>query len=205
MRNGERRHGTTTNAARRRQAPAWVLLALLSSPLFFSCGGNSSTSTGSVTPPGACLDFTPAADPAPETVVASEGGATTCDRLAVDLIISDVNDLFTVDFKLAFDPDLLRYTGYDETGSVLASDGEPITVIDDVQDGLISLTITRFGASLDGIDVVGSQFLVRIDFAREAESGVSPLDFSNERLWNSAFPLELIHGVEWHGGTVTIR
>lgn len=198
-----RRHGTTTDAIRRRVAPAWMLFALLSLLPVLSCGGSSAPS--SVTPAGACLDFVPAADPAPGTVVASEGGTTTCDRLAVDLIISDVDDLFTVDFKLNFDPDVLSYAGYDHTGSVLSSDGEPVTVIDAEQDGLVSFTITRFGALLDGIDVVGAQFLVRINFAREADSGVSPLSFSNERLWNSAFPLEQIHGVEWHGGTVTIR
>jgi hypothetical protein len=181
-----------------------MFLALLPLLPVLSCGGNSSPAN-TVTPPSACLEFAPAADPAPGTVVAREGGATTCDRLAVDLIIADVDDLFTVDFKLSFDPDVLRYTGYDETNSVLASDGEPVTVIDNEQDGVISFTITRFGALLGGIDVSGSQFLVRINFAREVDAGVSPLSFSNERLWNSAFPLEQIQGVEWHGGTVTIR
>ena len=181
------RHGT---ARRRPAAPAWAFLALALAVSALSCGGSSS---GSVAPPGACLDFAPGAAPSPGTVVATEGGLTTCDRLALDLVITDVGDVFTAEFKLSFDPDVLRYDGHYESGSVLASDGAPVTVFENEQNGLLQFTITRLGASWDGIDVVGSQFLVRLNFVRELDSGGSPLSFSNERIWNS--DLDLIPGV----------
>lgn len=198
-----RRHGAARRRADRRPAAAaGLLLALALVVPVLSCGGSS---VGAVAPPGACLDFSPAADPASGTVVASEGSITTCDRLALDLIITDVDDLFTADFRLSFDPTVLRYSSYSDSGSVLGSDGAGVTVFSNEQNGSIDLTITRMGASLDGIDVVGSQLLIRVNFVREADSGVSPLSFSNQRLWNSSWPLELIPGVAWSGGTVTIR
>jgi len=184
--------------------PALLLLGLVPALLASSCGGSRSSS-GGVVEPAACLAFTPAADPAPSTVVARRGSATTCDRLALELIITDVSDLFIADFRLSFDPAVLSYAGYDKTGSVLESDGETAWVLLDEENGAIQFTISRFGSSQDGIDVVGSQLLVRIDFLREADTGVSPLSFSGERLWNSAWPLELIDGVEWFGGSVTVR
>jgi len=167
-----------------------------------SCGG-SGGSTAGVVEPAVCLEFAPDADPSPGTVVARRGGATTCDRLALDLIITDLGDVFAVDFKLGFDPAILRYDGYVATGSVLEADGAPVTVLTDVKTGLLELTIARLGAEWGGIDVVGSQFLLRVYFVRNADSGGSPLSFSGGRIWNGAG--ELIPGVAWFGGSVTIR
>lgn len=181
-----------------------MLLGLAALLLAGSCGGSGSSS-GGVVEPAACLAFTADADPSPATVVLRRGSASTCDRLVLELIITDVTDLFTADFRLSFDPAVIRYAGYDETNSVLGSDGETVRVLLDEESGAIQLTISRFGSSLDGIDVVGSRLLVRIDFLREADTGVSPLSFSGERLWNSEWPLELIGGVEWFGGTATVR
>lgn len=198
------RHETATRRAARPPAAAALLALALVVPAL-SCGGSHVATVDPVTPPGVCLDFSPAADPAAGTVVASEGNLTSCDRLVLDLIVTDVSDLFTADFSLSFDPAVLSYTGYSDTGSVLASDGATVTVFDDEQNGLLEVTITRMGAALGGIDVVGSQLLVRVNFDREVDAGGSSLDFSNERLWNSEWPLELIPGVVWSGGSVTIR
>ena len=191
-------------AARRRRVPLGMLIALTAVLPVLSCGGNGSV-PASVVPPGVCLDFSAASAPLSATVVAAEGGATTCDRLALELIITDVDDVFGAEFTLAFDPAALSYDGYDESDSILGSDGTDLVVIENRQSGLIQLTISRLRASSGGMDVAGSQLLIRLDFAREADSGGSQLAFSGERVWDGGVPPGEIPGIDWFGGSVTIR
>jgi hypothetical protein len=198
----KRQRGEAVRRPGRCAAAAGTLVALLFGLPLLSCGGDSSRS---VAPPGVCIDFAPAAAPASGTVVLAEGDATTCDRLALDLIITDVNDVFGAEFRLGFDPAVLRYIGHSESGSVLASDGTSVAVFSNELGGVLQLSIVRLGAAAGGIDVAGSQLLIRLSFARETDSGASSLDFSGERIWNSALPPEQIGGVVWHGATVAIR
>jgi len=188
---------------RRRLAKVGLgLLALATVLPALSCGGGSS-STGGVVEPAVCLEFSADAAPSSSTVVARRGDASTCDRLAFDLVITDVNDVFAADFKLSFDPTVLRFTGASDDGSVLASDGTQVALLYSENAGLLDLSIARLGASAGGIDIGGTQLLVRVSFLRLADSGGSALSFSGERVWNSQ--AALVPGVSWSGGSVTIR
>lgn len=199
-----RGEGTTARAYQGRLAATGMLVAFLSLLPVLSCGG-SSPAPSTVVPPGVCLDFNAISAPASGTVVASENGATTCDRLVLDLLVTDVDDLFGAEFTLGFNPAALRYDGYDESDSILGSDGTELVVVPHQESGLIQLTIARLRASSGGIDAVGAQLLIQLDFVREADSGTSQLAFSDERLFDSDVPPQEIPGISWHGGSVTIR
>ena len=69
-----------------------ALILLLPLLLLVSCGGSSSDN-GPPNGGGACMDFSPAQNPASGTVASREGVPSTCDRVAVELIVTDVTDL----------------------------------------------------------------------------------------------------------------
>ncbi len=153
-----------------------------------------------------CLELIAPA-PTPGSVACREGADSTCDLIAVDLIVTDVPDLFTVDFALTFDPALAGYEGLSAAGSLLSSDGTQVTVFEDHDpaQGKITVTIARLGLDSGGIDAVGERFLVRLYFRKLADSGSCPLAFTTARIFSGVFPPEIIDGVVWSGGTLIIR
>jgi hypothetical protein len=153
-----------------------------------------------------CLELS-GADPSPSSITCSEGADSTCELIAVDLVVTDVLDLFTVDFALTFDPALVGYEGLSAAGSLLSSDGTEVTVFEDYDpaQGKITVTIARLGLGSGGIDAIGERFLLRLYFRKIADSGSCPLAFTTTRLFSGVFPPAIIDGVEWSGGTLIIR
>jgi hypothetical protein len=154
-----------------------------------------------------CIRFASSTPPAPGTVACVQAGESTCELLGVDLIITDVDDLFTVEFTLQFDPAVVNYEGVSTDGSLLGSDGTQITTLENVQPGEVSITVTRLGAGFGGIDATGQQLLARIYFSKLAEEGTSTLFFADTLMFalpeGQLFPV-LIQGVDWSGGTMLI-
>ena len=152
-----------------------------------------------------CIRFSSATPPAPGAVACVEGAGATCELLAVDLIISDIDDIFTAEFTIIFDPAVAHYEGMSSEGSILESDGTQLTKLENHQPGEITIIISRLGAAFGGIDAVGEQFLARMYFSKVADNGSTTMLFNTARLFNSQFPPEIIPDVEWAGGTLLIR
>jgi hypothetical protein len=140
-------------------------------------------------------------------VTCREGADSTCELIAVDLMVTDVPNIFTVDFAMTFDPALAAYEGLSANGSILSSDGTEVTVFEDYDpaQAKITVTIARLGLDAGGIDAVGERHLLRLYFSMQAESGSSPLVFTTTRIFSGVFPPAIIDGVEWSGGTLLIR
>jgi hypothetical protein len=181
---------------RSRLAGIPALLALLALTLFSPACNNCDN---------CCVRFASATLPAPGAVACVEGAGATCERLAVELIISDIDDIFTAEFTLLFDPAIANYEGASSEGSILESDGTQLTMFANEQPGEITILISRLGAAFGGIDAVGEQFLARLYFSKVADSGSSTLIFETARLFSSQFPPEIIPDVDWSGGTLLIR
>ena len=181
---------------RSRLAGIPALLALLALTFFYPACNNCDN---------CCIRFASATLPAPGAVACVEGAGATCELLAVDLIISDIDDIFTAEFTILFDPAIANYEGASSEGSILESDGTQLTMLANEQPGEITILISRLGAAFGGIDVVGEQFLARLYFSKVADSGSSTLLFETARLFSSQFPPEIIPDVDWSGGTLLIR
>lgn len=154
-----------------------------------------------------CLEFSAATAPSPGSVTCREGEDATCELIAVDVIITDVLDMFTVDFAMTFDPVLAVYEGFNADGSILSSDGTDVTVFEDYDpaQGKITVTMARLGLDSGGIDAIGERFLLRLYFRKLAETGSCPLAFTTTRIFSGVFPPAIIDGLEWSGGTLLIR
>ena len=183
-----------------RTAAAVVVSLVLA--LGSGCGGNDS-GPGSVVPPGTCVDFTSAAAPSAGTVVARKNATSSCDVLGVDLVVTDVADIFAVELTVEYDQAVVNYDGVGTSGSLLSSDGAGLQVIDGGQGGRTSVSISRFGV-VTGIDAVGSQVLATLIFRRPGAAGVSNLTFSGADLFDSDAP-PLPIAVQWFGGTFTVQ
>jgi hypothetical protein len=153
-----------------------------------------------------CLEFHGAASPSPGSVTCRDGAGSNCELVAVDVIVRDVPNIFTVDLALTFDPALAGYEGMSADGSILNSDGTEITVFEDYdpQLGKVTVTMARLGLGSGGIDAIGEQFLIRFYFSKAAETGSCALAFTTTRMFSGVFPPEMIDGVEWSGGTLII-
>ena len=176
-----------------------VLLVLSLGP---GCGGDDS-SPGSVIPPGTCVDFTAAAAPAAGTVVARKNPTSSCDVLGIDLVVTDVSDIFAIELTVEYDQAVVSYDGVGTSGSLLSSDGAGLEVIDGGVGGRTSVSISRFGV-VTGVDAVGSHVLATLIFRRPGAAGVSNLTVSSAVLFDSDAP-PLPIAAQWFGGTFTVR
>jgi len=179
-----------------------VLLTTLSIlGLVPGCNDNGGPSV-SVTPTG-CLEFVAAAAPAAAAVVARPTAGSSCDVAAVEMIVSDVSDLFGTDFVITFDPAVvvLSGSGASATGSILGTG--LILDLGSAGSGQINLGLTR--TTPPGVDVVGAQLLVTLTFGRVTNAtSTSALSFGNASLFDSSAPPVEIPGISWSGGTFVV-
>lgn len=165
--------------------------------------GNGDSSPGSIVPPDTCVEFTPAAASAPGTVAAQKNASSSCGAVGVDLVVTDVADIFAIEVTVAYDPAVVTYEGVSTSGSLLGSDGTSLEVLDGGQSGLIAVSISRFGV-VSGVDAVGSQTLATLLFSRPGDAGVTGLSFSAAALYDGDAPPQPIP-VQWFGGGFTVE
>jgi len=175
-------------------------LALL--PL--ACGG-SGGGGGVVTLPATCVQFVDGQAPTSGQVTSRQGGGSTCEKAAVELVITDVNDVFGVGFTVHYDPTLFAFTGVKTNGSLLASGGADVLVLDSGPPGQVLVGASRVSPS--GVDAIGTQLLLTLSFKRLAESGSGQLTFTDTKVLepgNPPPPTE-IPNISWSGGKLRIK
>ncbi len=180
-----------------RTTARWAFLVAVS--LTCGCGGGGG---GGVIQ--ACLDFLAGSSPTAGMVTAQEASGSACDPVAVDVLVTDVSDIFAASFTITYDPSVARYEMLSTSGSVLGCGGTTIQALEDKQSGQATIGLTRQGAAT-GCDAVGSGLLVRLFFSKVGTSGSSNLTFSNTKLFGSETPPQEKPGIMWSGGTFEIR
>ena len=177
-----------------------LLLPALLAALVFAHGCSDD---GGDDPPGAaCLSFTGDAGPADGTVNASESGGS-CATVEIELTITEVTDVFSVSFSAVYDSALLDFVGVSTAGSVLGSDGANLDVLVTQMDGQVAVGVTRQGST--GVDAVGPQPLLVLEFSRAAAAGAGMLTFAQEVVLGSETPPQVKPGILWAGGTLQLR
>ena len=148
-----------------------------------------------------CVALQNSATPAPNTVVALDGSSGDCGFLRVDLLVTDVSDLFGANLTVTFPQTQLAYFGASEAGSVLTSGAAVDLQVSESSPGELTVGITRLSDT--GIDVQGGALLLRLDFRRIASQGSGSLGVSGSLL-DSSTPPAPIPDTELRGATVVI-
>jgi hypothetical protein len=149
------------------------------------------------------MTLDPAAAPAASTVVARQAADSTCEILQVELVMTAVPDVQTVEFTASFDASVARYEGVSLSGSTLTSGGADVDVFEDEEPGRVTVALTRFNT---GVDFVPEGTLVRLIFGRatDADGAAGALVFSDTRIFDSDTPPNEKTGIQWLGGTFRI-
>jgi hypothetical protein len=183
-------------------------------------GGGTATGGGPVVPGSTCIDFVPAAAaPVPGTVVLQKNAAaSSCNLVAVDLVIQNVADLHATAFRLRYRSAASTLVGYlphelrDET--VLDADGTSVVVQQvETAPGILDIGITRQPGNpctgSNGVTVGATpRILARLLFTQTgfATAGTSALTFESPgpELRDSQCPPQLITAPAWQAGTLVI-
>ena len=175
-----------------------VVLAAMVAGATPGCGGG-----GSDPIPTACITFEAAAVPAGSTVVARQASGSTCGMVQVELVLTGVTDVQTVEFKVDFDDSVASYEGLSLAGSMLASGGANVNVFEDEAPGQVTINLSRFNS---GIDFVPSGTVVRLIFgkATDADTATGTLSFSGTQIFDSDAPPQEKGGIQWFGGDLQI-
>ncbi len=173
----------------------------LAPALLAGCGNG-----GGGTVPSICFSFVPDAAPSASTVVARSGSGSSCELLVVELVLTDVTDVFAVSFRASFDPSLLAYDGHSLAGSHLTSDGAQVQALETVGQGEVQLGLSRLNPA-GGIDFGGPQVFVKLLFRKPvgAQGGSGRLDFADTQVFDSQQPPQPKPGIVWLGGTVRLE
>ena len=176
------------------------LVVALSALLLVACGGGGGGGGGTIQP-SRCISLSGEGAAAPGTVVLATGSGSTCSRLAVDVIVTGVTDLFAANLVLTVSGGIARYAGASAQGSVLAAGGVTVQVEDVLDGGQLVVGITRLAD--DGVNVAGSGTLVRLFFT-PAGAGTFTLALSGT-LYGSETPPQGKGGIAFHGATIEVR
>ncbi len=175
-----------------------ISTVILISAIFTICcgGGGSSGGGGGVVPPSIIASFT-AAKSDPDTMdVTLQRKSQSSDSFTVDVVITDVNGVFSASFDLVYDGTLLDYLNYTE-GDFLNGDGATTSFLISEQSGRLVIGASRLG-QVPGINAVGDRVLMSIAF-RVKKTGSTSVSFENNSLLDSGGTP--IQGLEWFGGT----
>ncbi len=175
------------------------------------CGGGGSGGDddggGGIIPTATCIEFAAASVPASGTASSAEGSGSVCSTVVVEIVLTDVNDVFTVSFDAVFDQNTARYDSFSTAGSHLAS-GALLQVVEDTSTaGQVSLGITRSNPA-NGINFTGFESVVKLMFVKAPgvdEGASANLTFSNTHVLGSEQPPVDKPGIAWSGGTLTIN
>ncbi len=168
--------------------------------LVSGCGGDGGGDEKPPPLPSACIAFTPSGSPAGNSVVA-QVGAEACDTVEIELIFSDVADVFAVSFSVVFDPNVAVFREVSTTGSFLEADGATLEVLVGEMPGRVEIGITRLAST--GLDASGPELLATLLVAR-ASAGVGALAFEDTKVLGSETPPQEKPGVQWIGGILEV-
>ncbi len=176
--------------------PIFILVLMISA---ISCGGGSgSGSSGGVAPPSIVASFSADKSTPDAMDVTLQRKSLSGESFTVDVIVTDVNGIYSAAFDLVYDGSILDYINYTE-GDLLNGDGASTTFQIAEQSGRLVIGASRLNPAPE-INAVGDKVLMSIAF-RVRTTGSTSVTFENYALLNSS--LTAIQGVEWFGGTAS--
>jgi len=187
----------------------WKQIRRLSGCLVLACGvalSGACSDDDAGLPEAVCVEFTPAEAPEAGKVVARAGAESTCDVAVVEIVATDIDDVFSIEADVLYDNVVVRYLGFDAGGSVLAADGVGIVpIVSEVEGGRITLGIARSAST--GIDVSGTRLVVKLFFLNNLIAGTTgSLTLTDECLRGSEEPPDDVKpGLTCAGGTFIIN
>ncbi len=195
------------NSGYKRTLLGSIVLAMV---LFSSPGCSSDdSSSGTVFTLPSCITFIP--DPAltpPAKIVLKEGAGSTCDEAQVDIMVTDVNNVYGARFDIEFSGAIAAYQGFSTAGSFLESDDVDTTIVQGGPVGNVTFSITRIQDanvnSFEGIDVSGEQLLGTLRFTSFSVGGPAELTLTNNDLLDNATPPVAIPNLTWAFGSLRV-
>jgi tRNA threonylcarbamoyladenosine modification (KEOPS) complex Pcc1 subunit len=165
-----------------------------------ACSNNNPAATKEL-----CVEFTPAAQASAGAVTSRIDADSECGAVGIEIIATDIDDLFGFYSVVTYDPDVVSFGGYSTVGSVLESGGADVAVVvHELVLGELTIGASRVsdvGVSFDDTQVVIE--LVFTQFAQQTVSGAISLD--EPCLLSSLEPPLPMNAVSCSGGTIAVR
>lgn len=187
----------------RRASPALFVLVL--SLLLAGQGCSDDSSGGALTDP--CLEFTASGPAVAGAVTTRLVDGSTCDLVTLELVATSIDDVWSLDTTVTFDPSLVAWVGNSTTGSVLGADGTAVAAfIEATASGELTVGISRVAAD-EGIDIdADGGVLLKLYFSLNTTvAGSGAFSMDDECLTTVGEPPPVIAGVSCSGGTFTVR
>ncbi len=158
------------------------------------CQGDGSSTSGGPTAPSPMIVFTPDRAAGSGSVAMRAGPGSTASVLELEIAATELVNVQTVDFVLAYPGALLRFDGF-RPGSFLGADAS--LILEQASADSLTVTMTR----IDPSGATGSGVVLTLVFTNAA-GGDGRLDFVAPEA-GDPFGLE-IPGLDWIGGTVRV-
>jgi len=184
-----------------RPAAFTLAVVFLAASLLAGCSSSSENASAEEGYSGPCLELTPAAAPATETVTMQEGAGSTCDILEVDVMVTDVADVINVNFQLTFDSSVMTFDGYSTTGSFLGSAPDVMEFVETPNPDTVLGSLTQILRT--GADATGTEPVIRLTFLRAADTGSADISFTGGDMM-VAQPRGTTLDLEWFGGLLNV-
>jgi hypothetical protein len=183
-------------------AVALIAILLFSAP---GCSDNNSPVSTEL-----CIEFDSAQAPAPGTVTVRLSDDSVCEEVVVEIVVTDVDDVFGLRTVIEYDPDVAYYNDeWSALNSILGAD--LLVNIEEDPVGTLTVGVTRVATT--GVDITGTEVLIELFLQRwaiDADSG--PLTIEDGCLLDSGDPNanppvgpDTIPGVTCSGGTLAVR
>jgi hypothetical protein len=148
-----------------------ALVALIAVFLLVAPGCSDDETGGVLVDP--CLDFTPESASVPGAVTTRLADESTCTLATLEIVATGIDDVWSLDTTVTYDPAVVAWTGNSIEGSVLGEDGTAVAaIIDATASGELTVGVSRVAAD-EGMDIVDPGVLVRLFFTLNTTSADS--------------------------------
>lgn len=152
-----------------------------------------------------CIEFTAASQANAGAVTSRLGAESVCVAATIEIIATDIDDLFSFESLVTYDPEVVSFAGWSTVNSVLESDGADVAVLLQEQvlgELLIGVTrVSDVGISFDDTQVVIELFFTL--WAAAADSGAITVE--EPCLLSNGEPPVPMNAVACSGGTIAVR
>lgn len=157
----------------------YVALILTFGMLMPACGGGGSDNDGGPVTGPLTASFT-AENQAPGAETISMAGSSVGANVAVEILVTGLDNFGGAAFRISYDPDTVDFTGFDASGSVLETLGVGTDYdADESSPGTILVYASIQDATQPaGVDVVGTQNVITLNFQATTTTGGNAVAFA---------------------------
>jgi hypothetical protein len=190
-----------------------LLIFVLGASFMPGCGGNGGE-TPTENPP--CLRFEADSSPTSGEVTARRASASTCDQLILEIVVTDIDDVWAMGSRVTYPHSLLTYRSMDTSDTFLDDDGVGLQLEDGVDNqvdngnGTTTATfgVTRVGQDEPNISATGERILATLVFRRVGTGGSGQLALTDpvvEEAVPGGGTIPKDPQPPWSGGAVSVN